>query len=427
MAGTLLVFFDPFRKGVFWVQEAHRIWGYILAVLYAVARATSLEEARREWSGLEFLTLLLLLASVVVTRFVRHILTLWPAVEEYMPRIDTIAWFLEMCLVMQLLTERFLRVLLFPGGLTPVVTLLWCLLVLVPFHLFLPTLTTTPVLPLPHLARAARMLREDPGGRTEGALAVVDRVLRGPASEVRYVLSFDAASETLWVVYPPLSSPSGWMVGLDIASMPLQSSTVPHTTPMTVHKGLYRLHLALESHLQRDVVEALQRHRPKNVVCTGFGVSGAVATFGALSITSACKEAAVTPCAVTFGAPALGDPVFVAHLRLWLPQMVRVFNPYDPRVSFSATHLRHTHGAFPVGTWSSTSSGPLPVGHTLAAYEAALDKDLQRRTSSYVIPVLLVCVLLLIVWTLLLLYRMFRRHRSPTTLVNPTRRPRELA
>lgn len=157
------------------------------------------------------------------------------------------------------------------------------------------------------------------------------------------------------------------------------------TARPSVHRGFLKAYTAVRAKLWGKILEAVLRvgGSGRIIVC-GHSLGGALATVAALDL--ACRldpvDAAKLVC-ITFGAPQVGDGLFVEAFRAKVPLSLRVAAVYDPVPKVFSAQLPHVDGLVPVA-----SPPMLQQAHTLDAYLLGLQQRPWQNVAAMLAPML---------------------------------------
>ena len=154
-----------------------------------------------------------------------------------------------------------------------------------------------------------------------------------------------------------------------------------------VHRGFLNAYTAVRAKLWVKLQEfVLRKGGAGRVVCVGHSLGGALATLASLDF--ACRmdpEDAKALACVTFGAPQVGDGLFVKEFDARVPLSLRVAAVYDPVPRAMSTQLPHVKGYVPI------ASPPIfPYTHDLTAYKLGLRQSPTTTLAVMAAPLLFV-------------------------------------
>lgn len=132
-----------------------------------------------------------------------------------------------------------------------------------------------------------------------------------------------------------------------------------------IHRGFLRGYAAVRTKLWSTLQDMILRTGgSKRIVVCGHSLGGALATVAAVDIANRLdpQDAAKIAC-VTFGAPQVGDGLFVEAFDDIVPLSLRVAAVYDPVPKVFSTQLPHVRGYVPLA-----SPPILPYTHSIEAY-----------------------------------------------------------
>lgn len=164
------------------------------------------------------------------------------------------------------------------------------------------------------------------------------------------------------------------------------------TTRPAVHRGFLRAYTAVRSKLWGKILENVLRvgGSGRIVVC-GHSLGGALATVAALDLACRLDPAdAVKLACITFGAPQVGDGLFVEAFDARVPLSLRVATVYDPVPKILGAQLPHVGGLVPLAS-------PLPPNqaHDPTAYRLGLGQAPWQNVLVMLAPAALLVVIAL--------------------------------
>lgn len=153
-----------------------------------------------------------------------------------------------------------------------------------------------------------------------------------------------------------------------------------------VHAGFLKAWNAV-----RDQVFDVVKGKTK-VTCTGHSLGGALAMLAGLDI--ACSLENIKDISViTFGAPAVGDELFVDSFSQKITRSVRVVNPLDPVPRGLTSQFTHVKGLYFV---PSTKINP----HDMSSYQKAVGYSVGWKVVSLILPIVYISIIVLIFFKL---------------------------
>jgi pimeloyl-ACP methyl ester carboxylesterase len=161
------------------------------------------------------------------------------------------------------------------------------------------------------------------------------------------------------------------------------------TTRPSVHRGFLKAYTSVRAKLWGKILEAVLRvgGSGRIIVC-GHSLGGAMATVAALDL--ACRldpiDAAKLVC-ITFGAPQVGDGLFVEAFNAKVPLSLRVATVYDPVPKVFSAQLPHVDGLVPL-----PSPPMLQQAHALDAYRIGLQQRPWQNVAVMLAPMVFLIV-----------------------------------
>lgn len=156
----------------------------------------------------------------------------------------------------------------------------------------------------------------------------------------------DVERKDLMIVFSSTRSLRNWRSDLNIAHVPVPEDW-KMSRPMHVHRGFLHVYTTLSSELQRKLVHFTASRQPERVFFIGHSLGGALAVLAgahAVVLSSDAEKLHV----YTYGAPQVGDGLFVEWFDATIKHAVRFVNPYDPVPESLRMQLVHTKGYYPV-------------------------------------------------------------------------------
>lgn len=174
----------------------------------------------------------------------------------------------------------------------------------------------------------------------------------------------------------------------------------------SVHRGFLRAYAAVRSKLWGKILENVLRvgGSGRIIVC-GHSLGGALATVAALDL--ACRldpvDAAKLVC-VTFGAPQVGDGLFVQAFDARVPLSLRVATVYDPVPKILGAQLPHVGGLVPLASPLSPKQA-----HSSTAYMLGIGAGQKPWQNAMVMLAPAALLVLIALW--------FARFGHPTSVI----------
>ena len=125
----------------------------------------------------------------------------------------------------------------------------------------------------------------------------------------------------------------------------------------------------------------------KAVTFTGHSLGGALAMLAGLDI--ACTTDIKNISVITFGAPAVGDELFVDSFSQKISRSVRVVNPLDPVPRSLTSQFTHVKGLYFV---PSAAINP----HDISSYQKAAGYSMAWKIISMVLPLVYAAIIVLV-------------------------------
>ena len=155
-------------------------------------------------------------------------------------------------------------------------------------------------------------------------------------------------------------------------------------TKPRVHRGFLDAYMSVRTKLWGKILENVLRVGGSGrIICCGHSLGGALATLACLDLS--CRldpEDAVKLCCVTFGAPQVGDGLFVAAFDQRIPLSLRVVTTYDPVPKVLSAQLPHVKGYVPLASLPQVSS------HDLSTYKWGLQQNPWQNALIMIAPIL---------------------------------------
>lgn len=179
---------------------------------------------------------------------------------------------------------------------------------------------------------------------------------------------------TLIVAFAGTASKENVKTDLKISDVQFTACNTPLTR---VHAGFHKAWLSVRDH----VIEAVSS--ADRVVYCGHSLGGALATLAALD--TGCADPKKHIECISFGAPQVGDELFVDQFNARVNKSVRVINPLDPIPKALSAQLAHVKGVYFV------SGGLNP--HSMVSYETEASKPHALRVLGILVPVVYVVLM----------------------------------
>ncbi len=198
-----------------------------------------------------------------------------------------------------------------------------------------------------------------------------------------------------FVSFAGTTSATDWVrINADFALEALPDTWLADCLPETpsVHRGFLRAYTAVRAKLWGKILESVLRvgGSGRIIVC-GHSLGGALATLAALDL--ACRldpvDAAKLVC-ITFGAPQVGDGLFVDAFNTKVPLSLRVATVYDPVPKILGAQLPHVDGLVPLA-----SPVPPNQAHDPRAYRLGLGQKPWQQVLVMLAPAVLLVLIAL--------------------------------
>ena len=176
-------------------------------------------------------------------------------------------------------------------------------------------------------------------------------------------------SANVYVFFAGSESWTDWIrTNADVTMTPLPTAWGLKGSPK-VHRGFLNAYMSVRAKIWNLLQDfSLRTGGARSIVVCGHSLGGALATLAALDIAARLdpEDAANIRC-VTFGAPQVGDGLFVEQFDAMVPVSLRVAAVYDPVPKFFSSQLGNVKGYIPLA-----SPPILPYTHDLPAYRWGL-------------------------------------------------------
>lgn len=148
---------------------------------------------------------------------------------------------------------------------------------------------------------------------------------------------------------------------------------------LRVHTGFSRAYLSV-----RDTIFDATEQADHKLTVTGHSLGGALATLAALDL----SLRGYTVSCYTYGAPQVGDQLFVEAFNSKVFQSVRVVNGLDPVPKSLSLQFMHVKGMYPVST--TVTINP----HDMSEYAVAVNRPKALGIMAVIVPLVYIGVLL---------------------------------
>ena len=175
------------------------------------------------------------------------------------------------------------------------------------------------------------------------------------------------------IVFRGTQEPDEWIANINAQQNNYQSN---HPQSGKIHQGFYSLYA---NNLEQPIRQAIARLDP-NIPCyvTGHSLGGAMAVLAALDLALNFEQFRKQIRMYSYASPRVGDPTFATFYSNLVPNSYRIVNQADSTWLLPPTQLKESVYLHVGQTWSFINqTGDLNPNHQLAAYQAAIDREVE--------------------------------------------------
>ncbi len=175
------------------------------------------------------------------------------------------------------------------------------------------------------------------------------------------------------IVFRGTQEPDDWIANLNATQTDYQSD---NPQAGKVHQGFYSLYT---NNLAIPIREAIRLFDP-NIPCyvTGHSLGGAMAVLAAFDLALNFEQFRKQIRMYSYASPRVGDPSFAKFYSNLVPNSYRIVNQADSTWLLPPTQLKESVYLHVGQTWSFINqTGDLNPNHQLAAYQAAIDREVE--------------------------------------------------
>lgn len=202
-------------------------------------------------------------------------------------------------------------------------------------------------------------------------------MFRDEATDTRISIH-NLAEDTVIIAFAGTDSGKNILTDLKVTDTAFPACLLQKTR---VHAGFMKAWTTVRD----KVFEAIKDK--KSVALTGHSLGGALAMLAGLDI--ACTTTIQNISVITFGAPAVGDELFVDSFSQKISRSVRVVNPLDPVPRSLTSQFTHVKGLYFV---PSAALNP----HDISSYQKAVGYSMAWKIISMVLPLVYATVIILV-------------------------------
>ncbi|MDJ0691371.1 MAG: lipase family protein [Xenococcaceae cyanobacterium MO_188.B32] len=175
------------------------------------------------------------------------------------------------------------------------------------------------------------------------------------------------------IVFRGTQEPDEWIANINAAQTDYRSN---NTQVGKVHQGFYSLYA---NNLAVPIRKAIKQFAP-NIPCyvTGHSLGGVMAVLAAFDLAHNYAEFRQQIRMYSYASPRVGDPNFAQSFNSHVPNSYRIVNYADSTWLLPPTQLNESVYLHVGQAWSFINqTGDLNPNHQLAAYQAAIDREVE--------------------------------------------------
>ncbi len=175
------------------------------------------------------------------------------------------------------------------------------------------------------------------------------------------------------IVFRGTQEPEEWIANLDVKQIYYQAN---NPEAGKVHQGFYNLYFNGSDQIIHPALDQLDPTIPCYI--TGHSLGGAMAVLAAIDLALNFINYKEQIRVYSYAPPRVGDPTFAKFYSELVPNSYRVVNQADSAWLLPPTQLEDSNYLHVGQTWSFINqTGDLSPNHQLAAYKAAIDREVE--------------------------------------------------
>ncbi|ELS00946.1 putative lipase [Xenococcus sp. PCC 7305] len=179
------------------------------------------------------------------------------------------------------------------------------------------------------------------------------------------------------IVFRGTQEPREWIANINAQQIEYLSD---NKQAGKIHQGFYSLYVNNLAQQIRQVIDQLDPNIPCYI--TGHSLGGTMTVIAAVDLAVHFPAFAEQLLVYSYASPRVGDPYFARFYSDLVPNSYRIVNQADSTWLLPPTQLRNAVYLHVGQTWSFINqTGDLNPNHQLAAYQAAIDQEVEIHKS----------------------------------------------